>query len=182
MFRTGLPLIVALLVSASPPVAAAVERKDYQILRDVSAAVNASPHFTIFDDVAAGVAEGIVTLTGKVTMEYKRDELGKRVEAVAGVRDVRNQIDILPASTGDNELRQQISRAIYGNSSFWNYAVMPNPPIHIIVEHSRVTLTGVVRSEVDRRLAQALANQFAAMSVTNNLKTDAEMQAGRETS
>jgi osmotically-inducible protein OsmY len=182
MVRKRLLLIVALLVSASPLVAAGVERKDDQILRDVSAAVNASPHFTIFDDVAAGVDEGIVTLTGKVTMGYKREELGKRVEAVAGVREVRNQIDILPASTGDNELRQQISRAIYGNASFWNYAVMPSPPIHIIVERSRVTLTGVVHSEVDRRLAQVLANQFGATSVTNNLKTDAEMRAARDTS
>ena len=81
---------------------------------------------------------------------------------------------MLPASTLDDELRQQIARAIYGNANFWTYAAMRNPPIHILVDRSRVTLTGLVRSEVDRRLAQALATQFNALSVTNELRTDAD--------
>jgi len=44
------------------------------------------------------------------------------------------------------------------------------------VEHGRVTLTGVVQSNVDRMLARSLATQFGALSVTNDLKTDAEMR------
>jgi osmotically-inducible protein OsmY len=172
--------MVAVVLSTSQAFGAGIERKDYQILRDVSAAVTSSPHFTIFDDVSASVREGIVTLTGKVTMGYKREELGKRAAAVPGVRQLANEIAVLPASAYDDELREQISRAIYGNATFWNYAVMPNPPIHIIVERSRVTLTGVVHSEVDRRFAQVLATQSGALSVTNSLKTDSEMQATRE--
>src|SRR3954470_10271461 len=53
---------------------------------------------------------------------------------------------------------------------------MANPPIHIVVERGRVTLTGVVQSNVERMLAQSLAAQFGAFSVTNALKTDAEMR------
>ena len=87
---------------------------------------------------------------------------------------------MLPASSFDDQLRQQIARAIYGNANFWNYAMMRNPPIHIIVERGRVTLTGVVRSEVDRLLARSLATQFNALSVSNELKTDAEMRSRRE--
>jgi osmotically-inducible protein OsmY len=60
--------------------------------------------------------------------------------------------------------------------------VMPNPPIHIIVEHGRVTLTGVVQSDVDRMLARSLATSFDAFSVTNNLKTDAEVREQLEKS
>ena len=59
---------------------------------------------------------------------------------------------------------------------------MANPPIHIIVEHGRVTLTGVVQSEVDRMLARSLATQFGALSVTNDLKTDAEVRDALEKS
>ena len=59
---------------------------------------------------------------------------------------------------------------------------MVNPPIHVVVEHGRVTLTGVVNSEVDRMLARSLATQFGAFSVTNNLKTDAEMREALEKS
>jgi len=58
--------------------------------------------------------------------------------------------------------------------------VMRNPPIHIIVDRSRVTLTGLVRSEVDRRLAQALATQFNALSVSNEIRTDVDMRNRRD--
>ena len=117
----------------------------------------------------------MVTLTGKVTMPYKRDDIEKRISRVDGVRGVNDQITVLPVSQFDDDLRYRIARSIYNNSNFWNYAIMPNPPIHIVVEHGRVTLTGVVQSEVDRMLARSLATQFGAFSVTNALKTDAEI-------
>ena len=119
--------------------------------------------------------DGVVTLTGKVTMPYKRDDIEKRIAKVDGVRSVSDQISVLPVSQFDDELRYRIARSIYNNSNFWNYAIMPNPPIHIVVEHGRVTLTGVVQSNVDRMLARSLATQFGALSVTNALKTDAEV-------
>ena len=172
---------LVLLLAVSPVVASASpDLKDLRILDDVSATVNACPHFTIFDDVSISVEQGVVTLVGKVTMDYKRGELQKRVGAIQGVRQVVDQLEVLPASTFDDALRQQIARAIYGNANFWPYAVMRNPPIHIIVDRSRVTLTGLVRSEVDRRLAQALATQFNALSVTNALRTDAAMRGRRD--
>jgi len=87
---------------------------------------------------------------------------------------------VLPVSINDEALRHRIARAIYGNSAFWNYAAMVNPPIHIIVENSRVTLTGVVQSDVEKALARSLATQFGVLSVTNDLKTDAEARAALE--
>jgi hyperosmotically inducible protein len=77
----------------------------------------------------------------------------------------------------DDDLRYAIARAIYSSSAFWSYASMSNPPIHIIVERGRVTLTGVVGSEVDRMMARSLASGFNAFSVTCELKTDAEVKA-----
>ncbi len=56
-------------------------------------------------------------------MPFKRDDIARRIAKVAGVREVH-----------DND------------SNFWSYAIMPNPPIHIVVEHGRVTLTGGVRA------------------------------------
>jgi len=158
------------------------ERKDFQVLKDVAASVERYTQFTIFDDVSAGVKDGVVTLTGKVTMPFKRDDIAGRVAAVAGVRNVEDRIDVLPVSQFDDELRLRIARSIYGNANFWNYGIMPNPPIHIVVEHGRVTLTGVVQSEVDRALARSLATQFGALSITNALKTDAEMRDALEKS
>jgi hyperosmotically inducible protein len=130
--------------------------------------------FTIFDSINAQVDDGVVTLSGRVTMPYKRDDIAERIARVAGVRQVNNEIAVLPVSQFDDELRLRIARAIYGNSNFWTYGAMVNPPIHIIVENGRVTLEGVVNSNVDRMLARSIASSFGAFSVTNNLKTDAE--------
>ena len=157
-----------------------IDRKDFQVAKDVATSVDRYTQFTIFDDINANVKDGVVTLSGKVTMPYKRSDIEKRVAKVAGVTSVRNQIAVLPVSQFDNELRYRIASSIYNNSNFWNYAIMPNPPIHIVVEHGRVTLTGVVQSEVDRMLARSLATQFGALSVTNALKTDAEVRDSLE--
>jgi len=163
-------------------VGATMDRKNLQVFNDVAKSVNRYAHFTIFDDVDAKVVDGVVTLTGRVTMPYKRDDIMKRVADVDGVREVRDNIQVLPVSQFDNRLRYQIARAIYGNPNFWNYAIGPNPSIHIVVANGHVTLTGVVNSNVDRMLARSLVNQFGVMSVTNNLKTDTEMRDALEKS
>ena len=172
-------LLLATTLTAAPD---SIDRKDFQVARDVATSVDRYTQFTIFDDINAHVKDGVVTLSGKVTMPYKRNDIAKRVARVDGVRAVRDEIAVLPVSQFDDELRYRIARSIYGNSNFWNYAIMPNPPIHIVVEHGRVTLTGVVASNVDRLLAQSLATQFGALSVTNALKTDAEVRDALEKS
>ena len=169
-------LMAGLLVLGLSSGAWAADREDLQIFRNISTQVLRYSYFTIFDSVHAEVDNGIVTLTGKVTMPYKRTDIEKRVANVGGVREIQNRIEVLPVSQMDDELRFQISRAIYGNSAFWNYAAMVNPPIHVIVERGRVTLEGVVNSNVDRMLARSLAGSFGAFSVTNELKTEAEMR------
>ena len=180
--RTKLGVLVGALVLCAQAATAQVERKDLQVFNDIAKTVNRYAQFSIFDDVDVAVKDGVVTLTGKVTMPYKRDDIEKRVAKIDGVSEVHNQIGVLPVSQFDDELRYRIARSIYGNSNFWNYATMVNPPIHVVVEHGRVTLTGVVNSEVDRMLARSLATQFGAFSVTNNLKTDAEMRDALEKS
>ena len=174
-------LVTSLLLCASTSWAQG-ERKDLQVFNDISNSVNHYSSFTIFDDVNAGVENGNVTLTGKVTQPYKRDDIEKRVAKIDGVQHVTNRIEVLPVSAFDQELRYRIARSIYGNSNFWNYAIMANPPIHIIVEHGHVTLTGVVQSNVDRMLARSLATQFGAMSVKSELKTEAEVRERLEKS
>jgi len=175
MFRKLCGCVAGLLLTANVALAVDGERKDFQVAQDIAKTVQRYSRFTIFDDVSANVKDGFVTITGRVTMPYKRDDIEKRIAKVDGVRGVNDQISVLPVSQFDDDLRYRIARSIYNNSNFWTYAIMPNPPIHIVVEHGRVTLTGVVQSEVDRMLARSLATQFGALSVTNALKTDAEV-------
>ena len=121
-----------------------------------------------------------VVLTGWVTMPYKRDDLERRVRKVEGVAAINNKIGVLPVSHFDDELRFRIARAIYGHSLFWNYANMVNPPIRVVVNRGRVTLEGVVQSNVERMLARSLASGFGAFEVKNALKTDAEVREEME--
>jgi hyperosmotically inducible protein len=167
-------------LSLAPSAALASDRDDYQIFKDAARRVTTYTQFTIFDDVRASVDEGVVTLTGKVTMPYKRKDIEARVARVQGVRQVVNNIDVLPVSIFDDELRFRIARAIYRNPSFWHYAAMADPPIHILVDRGRVTLTGVVNSNVERMLARSIATGFGAFSVSNELRTDAEVAAEME--
>lgn len=152
----------------------AQDRRDVKIADEVGRVLTRYQRLTIFDDINATIENGAVAITGKVTMPYKKDDLEKRIAAIDGVRSVRNSVGVLPVSQYDDELRYRVARAIYGNSSFWNYAAMANPPIHIIVEGGRVTLAGVVNSNVERVLARSLATGLGELSVTNALKIDAE--------
>ena len=179
MFTRFIAAATVVLAMSAPAFAA--DQGNLQIFRDVSRQVLRYPNFTVFDNVQAVVDQGVVTLTGKVTMPFKSHDIERQVAKVNGVSQVRNQIEVLPVSQFDDELRLGIARAIYGNSNFWNYGSMVNPPIHIIVANGHVTLEGVVNSNVDRALARSLASGFLAFSVTNNLKTDAEMAAEMET-
>lgn len=168
--RAILTLAIACTCASVP---AAQDRRDMRIADEVSRTVRQYRQFTIFDDVTGRVDGGVVTLDGKVTMPYKKSDIERLVSRIDGVRELKSTIQALPVSSNDDQLRSRVARAIYGNPSFWNYAAMASPPIHIIVEHGRITLTGVVNSEVDRSLARSLATGHGEFSVRNELRTDA---------
>lgn len=146
---------------------------DERIAAQVAAKLQRYVFFTIFDDADVGVDSGVVTLTGRVTMPYKADAFADLAAHVPGVQDVRNDVRTLPVSRFDDQLRYAVARRIYGDDLFARYAIQANPPIHIVVEHGKVTLTGIVNSEVERRKAEAIArNTFSVMSVTNKLRVE----------
>jgi len=181
MTKRMLALMAGFALSATVAFADTGDRKDLQVFNDISKTVNRYAHFTVFDNVDASIKNGVVTLTGQVTMPFKRDDIERRVAKVNGVKQVHDRITVLPVSQFDDQLRYRIARAIYSNPNFWNYAIGPNQPIHIVVEHSRVTLEGVVMNDLDRVIARSIAtNQFGVMSVKNNLKTDAEAKEALE--
>lgn len=179
MIAPTLLFAVALTVSAAP---AAPASADAVVLAEVLRALRSCAAFTIFDEVSAGVTDGHVTLTGRVTRKSKREAIEDIVARVDGVRAVRNALTILATSRADDDLRRAIAQSIYGNPSFWHYAVMPDLPIHIIVEHGRVALVGEVRSESDRALAKALAEQTGAVQVDDRLTTRMDMLEARDQS
>ena len=173
-------VFVSLFALASPALAQTPERKDLQVFNDIADQVNRYTQLTVFDSISASVDDGRVVLAGWVTMPYKRDDLERRARKIDGVVSIDNKIGVLPVSQFDDELRFRIARAIYGHSSFWNYAAMANPPIRVVVNRGKVTLEGVVQSNVERMLARSLASGFGDFGVKNELKTDAEVREAME--
>jgi hyperosmotically inducible periplasmic protein len=188
-------LLLACAVLCSPSLAGATPQKgqvplfdsaikvnvdDQMIANEVSRRVRQYVFYTIYDDVEGSVHDGVVTLTGKVTMPYKVSDIGDLVARVPGVREVDNKISTLPVSTFDDQLRVTIASQIYRDPLFWNYAIQVNPPIHVVVENGHVTLTGVVNSEVERRKAETVARTTSGVfSVDNQLRLDSEMRSTR---
>jgi hyperosmotically inducible periplasmic protein len=168
--RCATLLLIAAIFVARP--AHAGQMSDSVLADRVADTVRQYVHFGIFDDISIKVDNRSVTLTGRVTMPYKRDDIAAQVKKIDGVRDLTNNVEVLPVSIYDSDLRDRLARAIYGHPAFRHYASMVNPPIHIVVEHGRVTLTGVVNSEVERMLAFSLAQIPGVMGVTNQLKLD----------
>jgi hyperosmotically inducible periplasmic protein len=146
--------------------------------REVWLQVRDAPGFTIFDSVDVTVQGAMVVLRGRVTRAATRDALAARAGVLAGIREVRNHLVVLPVSARDDDLRLRLARAIYGNPSFRAYGAMVHPPIHIIVEDGHVTLEGVVETAVDRSLAGSIAAAFD-VAVVNALRTRMEAGAGR---
>jgi osmotically-inducible protein OsmY len=173
-------LVMGFLMMAAVSRADVAGKKNLQLSQEVAAAVNRYTHFTIFDDVNTVVDNGVVTLTGKVTMPYKKSDIGKRVAKLDRVREVHNQLTVLPVSQIDDQLRRRVARAVYRNPNLQMYGLGANPSIHIVVENQHVTLTGVVNNDGDRIIAAMAAQQFPAMSLTNALKTTAELNDARE--
>lgn len=177
MFTRLITAAVVLGLSiGSASTARAGDNENLRVLRAVERQVFGYGYFTIFDSVHAQINDGVVTLTGKVTQPYKRTEIGRRVAKADGVTRVNNRLEVLPVSQFDDVLRIRLARAIYGHSNFIGMGSRANPPIHIIVERGRVTLEGVVNSEVDRMLARSIASSFLAFDVKNELKTTAEVR------
>ena len=79
---------------------------------------------------------------------------------------------MLSPSSGDARIRHLIARRLVANSHFERFRTMRNPPFHIIVNHSIVTLVGYVQSEIERIELQRVAAQTpGVLRVENQLQS-----------
>jgi hyperosmotically inducible protein len=129
------------------------------------------PYYSIFDDLAFRVDGGTVTLLGAVTRPTLKSDAGNVVKRIEGVTQVVNEIEVLPVSPMDDQIRREAARAIYGDPSIGDrYGNRALPSIHIIVKNGQLTLEGVVANKGDWNLINVRANGVRnVFKVTNNL-------------
>jgi len=123
-----------------------------------------------FNALGVTVQNGVVTLSGNVHDYPSRDSAIAIAETTPGVKDVIDNIEVAPTSGFDDDLRVRLYRAIYGDTVLQKYAIDPQKPIRIVVDHGHVSLYGVVDSQNDKNIAGLRANQVSGVfSVDNQL-------------
>lgn len=128
------------------------------------------PWYTVFDDLEYSVNGYTVTLKGAVVNPVVKSDAESAVKHIEGVEKVDDQIEVLPNSPMDNQIRRAEYRKIYSQPSLSRYGIGNLQSIHIIVKNGHVTLTGVVSSEADKNVANIQANSVPnVFSVTNKL-------------
>lgn len=176
------------------------ERVVLRIAREVQKEILRLPNYGLFDDLRFGIKGDEVILKGFASRPTLKDSAERVAKRVEGVGKVTNQIEVLPLSRQDDDIRVRTYVAIYGHPTLSRYnpnrgsplfmsraslatGITNDPPpgwhpIHIIVKNGNVWLEGVVDSTGDRTIAELQANTVpGAFQVTNNLQVpNKEMQ------
>ncbi len=137
-------------------------------LRAAVRELNRVSSITAFDYLAASVQGNKVILSGFTIGLGVRSEAEGRVKHLEWVEEVENNIEQLPLSSGDGQIRAQVRsrlgrylpRAFSGNRA----------EIRIKVNRGDVTLVGLVDSELDKGVAETQTRTVPLVrSVTNQL-------------
>jgi hyperosmotically inducible protein len=142
-----------------------------RIVQEVRHQLVMLPYYTIFDDLGFRVNGGTVMLEGEVTNPVLKSDAEGVTKRVEGVTNVINNIEVLPVSPMDWQIRRAVARTIYGDPQIGDrYGNQALPPIHIIVKNGNVTLEGVVANTFDKNLINVRVNSVPnVFKVTNNL-------------
>lgn len=163
-----------------------------RIIQQVQKELTTLSDYGVFDALSYTVEGSNVTLKGFASRPILKSSAENVVKRIEGVDSVTNQIEVLPLSPNDDQLRARVYARIYWNQSLSRYNpnrgspiwISPariaagitndpppgNHPIHIIVKNGNVSLVGVVDTEGDKTMAGMQANQVpGAFSVQNEL-------------
>lgn len=131
------------------------------------------PYYGVFDNLDFKVVGNTVVLSGQVVRPTTKSDAEHRVAKIEGVDRVENRIEVLPLSSFDNAIRFRTYRAVFSRGGLGRYSMGVNPSIHIVVDNGRVTLEGVVNSQMDSQLAYIAASEVPGVfSVKNNLRVE----------
>ena len=196
-----LPLVGPLFLSMTLG-SVALAQSETQIM-EMAAAVQKAivrlSNYGVFDQISFGIGQDTVILRGFASRPTLKESAERVVKQIKGVEEIINQIEVLPLSTSDDELRADLYANIYGDSTLSRYGslrrsprfdsmvrrefgITNDPPvgfhaIHIIVKAGNVTLEGMVDNAGHKVIAEMRARQTPGVfSVTNDLLVASEVQ------
>jgi BON domain len=176
MKKIILAFLTALVIAGTAQLTMGSDSLDRIARADIERALRheLSPLVGVFDHVAFRLDnDGTVTLLGQVREPTLKTQLEEDTMKVAGIKRVRNQIEVLPPLPSDDEIRKAVYNAIYSQRGLARYRLRAVPPIYIIVKNGFVTLEGVVPNRLERAQVNTTANDVPGVfSVKNNLHID----------
>src|SRR6266581_8471283 len=122
-------LAAACILAAARPQQEPSQKAVERIQREVRHELLMLPYLDVFDNLAYKVEGYNVTLFGQVTRPTLKSDAENVVKKIEGVEKVDNQIEVLPPSPQDDQLRLRLYRAIYGYAPLERYAMPVNKPI-----------------------------------------------------
>ena len=152
----------------------AVRRSRAKLARQVRTELLSLPDYGTFDWLEFEITESdTVILRGQVTRPALKKYAEDAAADVEGVTNVRNDVEILPESSEDENLREEIYRAVFSGQLSRSATAAANS-IHIVVKNGSVTVKGLVDSEADKNFASVQANSVEGVAdVRNELLIDA---------
>lgn len=143
---------------------------DARLVKRIRHELATLPYYGVYDWLQFEVhPDNTVVLRGQVVRPTTKSDAEARVKDIDGVKGVINEIQVLPLSPQDDRLRIALYRTIYNwDSPLFRYATQSIPPIHIIVDHGRATLKGIVDSKADAQLAYMRARSVPGLFDVKN--------------
>jgi hyperosmotically inducible protein len=130
------------------------------------------PYYGAFDWLEWEIqVDHSVVLRGQVRNSQLKADAEAAMRKIEGISGIQNQVEVLPISSSDDQLRVAIYRALFRyDGTMFRYSIQAVPPIHIIVNNGRVVLKGAVANAEDRQITDTVANQTQGVfGVTNEL-------------
>ena len=102
------------------------------------------------DKIKIKVEDGWVTLEGEVEWEFQRNAVKSMVKDLIGVVGVLNNVKLIPKLV-PSEIKRKITAA------FHRSATVDGDKVNVLVEGSKVSLSGKVRSYAEKKEAERTA-------------------------
>ena len=144
------------------------DRSQERLVKEVRHELVMLPYYTVFDNLAYKVDGNNVTLYGQVSRPTLKSDAERVVKHIEGVEQVTNNIEVLPLSPNDDQIRRAVYRAIYSQPGLDLYSLRAVPTIHIIVKNGNVTLAGAVANQGDKQRAVIAAKGVSGVFSVND--------------
>lgn len=172
------------------------EQAFIRMARTIQREILTLPEYGVFDHIRFSFKpDGTVILRGQASRPILKSSAERVTAKVEGVTKVDNQIEVLPLSPMDDQIRLRAYIAIYGHPTLSRYnpnrgtplfmsrmslltGITNNPPggnhpVHILVKNGSITLEGVLLNTGDRTIAELQANSVpGSFAVTNNIEVE----------